>query len=84
MRKQTSTTTNGENKMTQDEWLEYGYENSFCSRSVCAIHDGFPTTIAEDKEFDGGHDPCIHAVRLYKNKKMRDKCENKHQLKGKK
>ena len=64
--------------MTLDEWLEYGYDNMFCSRPACATHNGFPKTIIEDQLLDEGNDPCIEAVRLYEDVQTRNECENKH------
>jgi hypothetical protein len=68
MRKQPPNTTNdnkGQNQMTFDEWLQYGYKNNFCSPPVCEIHDGLPTTATEDEQFSEGEDPCIYILRLY-------------------
>jgi hypothetical protein len=68
MRKQPPNTTNdhkGQNQMTFDEWLQYGYKNNFCSPPVCEIHDGLPTTATEDEQFSEGSDPCIYILRLY-------------------
>ena len=44
--------------MRFDEWLQYGYEQGFCSPPVCASHDGIPSSLVEDEEWEEGLDPC--------------------------
>jgi hypothetical protein len=51
--------------MGYDEWIEYGFEQGFCSPPVCATHDGIPTSRVEDEEADDGIDGCWWVVRLY-------------------
>lgn len=51
--------------MTQDEWIDLGVEQGWCSQPVCATHDGVPNTFDEDAEWDEGGDPCQHVVRLW-------------------
>lgn len=51
--------------MTFEQWLQAGIDNRWCGPAVCDTHDGTPTSAAEDAEFDDGHDPCLHIVRLY-------------------
>lgn len=46
-------------------WLNYGYERGWCTRPCCDSHDGVPTTVEEDEEFDEGGDPCVPVVRLW-------------------
>ena len=53
------------------EWVEYGVNNGFCSKVVCATHDGIPTTYTEDSEWDEGGDPCAHVVRLLEDADMK-------------
>jgi hypothetical protein len=36
----------------------------YCTRPVCATHDGLPSTDEEDAEWEDGYDPCVAAVRL--------------------
>jgi hypothetical protein len=64
--------------MTVDEWLVYGYEKGWCGPPVCEIHDGLPTTIFEDEEFDEGSDPCIHVIRLYEDDEIKKAVEANH------
>lgn len=52
-------------ELTQHEWLTIGVTNGWCSPPVCITHDGYPTTLEEDEEFNEGHDPCIHIIRPY-------------------
>jgi hypothetical protein len=51
--------------MTQDEWLEKGIEEGWCSPPVCETHDGAPMTFDEESEFADGYDPCVPIVRLW-------------------
>jgi len=46
------------------EWLETGIALGYCTRPVCATHDGLPSTDEEDAEWEDGYDPCVAAVRL--------------------
>lgn len=46
-------------------WLQAGVERGWCSKSVCATHDGLPNTPDEELEWEEGHDPCVPAVRLW-------------------
>ena len=78
LRKQTSTDTNGENKMTFDEWIKLGYDEGFCSPPVCSTHDGVPTTATEDEEWEDGEDPCMHIVRLYSGLEEKKSVEANH------
>jgi len=50
--------------MNQSEWMDYGIQNGYCGPIVCYTHDGLPTTIDEDEEFEEG-EPCIHIIRPY-------------------
>ena len=65
--------------MTLDEWLAYGQEQKWCSKPVCATHEGAPTTSAEDDEYDAGDDPCIYVIRIYESTTIVDAVDqNKH------
>lgn len=48
-----------------DAWMAYGVEKGWCSRPVCATHDGVPDTEEEQAEWDEGYDPCQHILRLW-------------------
>lgn len=61
-----------------DEWLQYGMDNAWCGPAVCYTHDGLPMTEAEDAEWEEGHDPCQHIVRLYDSPETRDAVEQNH------
>jgi hypothetical protein len=50
--------------MTLDEWMAYGLAAGWVGPAVCYTHDGLPTTVDEDEEFETG-DPCLHILRLY-------------------
>jgi len=51
-------------EMSFDEWLEYGVSQKWCLWPVCHVHDGVPLTVDEEFEFDEGHDPCVHVIRV--------------------
>lgn len=51
--------------MTFTDWLATGIAAGYCGPAICYTHDGTPTTADEDDQFDDGHDPCIHILRLY-------------------
>ena len=46
-------------------WLQRGIDEGWCSNTVCATHDGVPSTVQAQEEWDKGWDPCEHIVRLY-------------------
>lgn len=46
-------------------WAEHGVSRGWCSEPVCATHDGIPSTPEEQAEWDEGHDPCEHVLRLW-------------------
>lgn len=50
--------------MTRNEWVAKGIEEGWCGPVVCYTHDGLPTTVDEDEEFEMG-DPCVWMLRLY-------------------
>ena len=60
-----------------DEWLQEGLSLGFCGPAICATHDGLPTTVAEDEEFEEG-DPCIHVLRLYEDEATKLGVEANH------
>lgn len=51
--------------MTFEEWMKYGQDQGYCSPRVCATHDGIPTTLLEELEWEDGGDPCITIIRPY-------------------
>jgi hypothetical protein len=63
--------------MDFEEWLRQGIENGWCGPSVCYTHDGLPTTVAEDEEFEES-DPCIHIIRLYEDEATKIGVETNH------
>lgn len=63
--------------MEFEEWLQIGITEGFCGPAVCYTHDGLPTTIAEDEEFESG-DPCIHIIRLYEDATIKQGVEVNH------
>lgn len=64
-------------KMDYDQWLLIGQKNNWVGPAVCYTHDGLPTSEAEDNEFSEG-DPCIHILRLYESKEIKDAVEDNH------
>lgn len=48
-----------------EQWLAQGIEAGWCSATACATHDGVPSTVEAQEEWDDGADPCEHVVRLY-------------------
>ena len=65
-------------EMTYEEWELLGRRNSWIGPALCLIHDGYPTTEAEDLAFDDGEDPCIHVHRLYESDANRLEVEANH------
>lgn len=63
--------------LTFDEWIAYGIEQGWCGPPVCYTHDGLPMSLEEDGEFQEG-DPCVHIVRMYEDKDMKEKIESEH------
>ena len=51
--------------MDFNEWLQVGLDQKWISEPVCATHDGVPDTEEEYKEWEEGHDPCQHVLRLW-------------------
>lgn len=62
--------------MNQHDWITIGVSNGWCSPPVCIIHDGYPTTLEEDNEFEQGNDPCIHMIRPYENVQLQKEVED--------
>lgn len=60
-----------------NEWLAIGMKNNWVGPAICYTHDGLPTTVDEDDEFEEG-DPCIHILRLYDSMEMRLAVEHNH------
>jgi len=54
------------------QWLEYGINNKWCTKSVCETHNGLPTSAQEDELWEQGEDPCIHVVRLVESPELWD------------
>lgn len=64
--------------MTRDEWLDFGMTHGWCGPVVCVMHDGVPTTAAEDAEVEVGDDPCLWVVRIYADDVERNAVEENH------
>jgi len=60
-----------------DTWIAQGIANGWCGPALCYTHDGLPTTVAEDEEFESG-DPCIHIIRLYEDEAIKAGVETNH------
>lgn len=65
-------------EMDVDEWIAYGIAHNWCGPPVCYMHDGLPTSLAEDEDLDEGHDPCLHILRLYEAPEERLMVEDNH------
>jgi hypothetical protein len=65
-------------KPTYESWLTYGVKMGWCGPAVCYTHDGLPTTPAEEDEWNEGHDPCIHIIRMYEDDSVRQQVEDNH------
>ena len=61
-----------------DDWLAYGIAQNWCGPTVCYMHDGLPTSLAEDIEIEDGFDPCLHILRLYEAPEERLMVEDNH------
>lgn len=57
--------------MRQDEWIELGVKMGWCSPPICEPHDGLPMSEDEAQQYEEGHDPCLHLIRLYNNEEHR-------------
>ena len=64
--------------ITFDEWIAFGITKGWCGPPVCYTHDGLPMAEQEDMEFAEGQDPCMHIVRMYEDKEMKNKTEENH------
>lgn len=51
-------------KLDFEEWIQMGMKLGYCTKPVCATHDGLPSTPDEDATWEVGGDPCVAAVRL--------------------
>lgn len=65
-------------ELSYEEWERVGRVNGWIGPAVCIIHDGYPTTEAEDAAFDDGEDPCIHMHRAYPDTVTRLEVESNH------
>ena len=61
-----------------EQWMSYGLQKGWCGPPVCYTHDGLPATPEEDEEFEEGHDPCIHIIRMYESDEHRAAIEESH------
>ena len=61
-----------------DEWMAEGIKQGFCGPPVCAVHDGDPTTEAEDMALWDGGEPCYHVVRMYDTSEVKALVEENH------
>lgn len=50
-----------------EEWMWIGIHKKWCGPPVCYTHDGLPTALDEDAEWENGMDPCMHIVRMYES-----------------
>jgi hypothetical protein len=67
--------SNGHNGLDFDQWLEIGVRSGWVSPPVCYTHDGLPTSVTEDAEFEDGSDPCIHVMRCYESQAHKEAIE---------
>lgn len=64
--------------MDFEAWLKRGYDQGWCGPPVCAMHDGVPTSEAEDNELMDGYDGCQHVLRLYESPEVKAAVEANH------
>ena len=62
---------------TFNEWMKVGIDLGFVGPPVCYVHDGVPTSQAENDELDEG-DPCIHIIRCYIDAEHKKDVEMEH------
>ena len=46
------------------DWIDYGIRQGWVTEA-CLTHDGIPSTPEEDDQWENGHDPCQHILRLW-------------------
>lgn len=63
--------------MDYNEWIQIGIKNNWCGPAVCYTHDGLPTSVQEEEEWEEG-DPCIHIIRLYESVDVKKEVEENH------
>lgn len=63
--------------MDYNEWIQIGIKNNWCGPAVCYTHDGLPTSVQEEEEWEEG-DPCIHIIRLYESIDVKKEVEENH------
>ena len=61
-----------------EDWIAYGIKQGWCGPPVCYTHDGLPMADEEHEEFDEGHDPCLHIIRMYESEQQKDAIEHAH------
>ena len=64
-------------ELEYEDWMAYGIAKNWCGPPVCYVHDGLPTSEAEDEELCES-DPCIHIVRMYEAPEDRLLIEDNH------
>jgi hypothetical protein len=64
-------------EITLEDWLQQGIGLGFCGPAVCYTHDGLPTTMTEDLQFEE-EDPCVHIIRLYEDEDTKASVEENH------
>lgn len=69
---------NYKDPMDFDKWLEFGIRNGWCGPAVCSTHDGIPYSREEEAEWEEGHDPCAHILRLYESAEHKNSVEETH------
>ncbi len=63
--------------VTFDEWIAYGIKEGWCGPAVCYTHDGLPMT-HEEYGAEDLDEFCIHIIRMYEDKKMKESIEENH------
>lgn len=61
-----------------DSWISFGMEQGWCGPPLCETHDGIPLTKIEEEEFEEGHDPCVHVIRLFETPEDKAEAESSH------
>lgn len=66
------------NDLDFDMWLQYGLQHKYCGPPVCAVHDGLPSTEAEDEEQWEGDEICLFVIRPYDSAETAAAVEKNH------
>jgi hypothetical protein len=49
------------------EWIEHGVKAGWIAEPNCMTHNPVPLRPREETEFEDGYDPCIIAIRVWRD-----------------